>query len=263
MADEQPKLDANGQPIGQAVTTKPSATAPPMVSGSSSNALPAGQSVRPRRAEIKPGATISVEEQKFFDPKTGMYTGQQLVNPKGFIERGQYSSDEAYAELAKFTPVERRNLLNRFQQLGIYGKSKPSNSGFATRDLNAMREAMLWSNANGVTVEAAQTLMASEVGFTPSGAAKRIRTTPKQDLTAVFRQASSSILGRQMSDAQIAKFVKAYNSMETAEAMGGAVTPNASVAAEQFVKTGAPGESTAMGALTLTNIIDKAIKGLG
>ena len=262
MAEEQPKLDANGQPIGQTVNTKPSLTAP-LISGSSSNALPAGQAIRPRRAQAMPGQTIAIEEQSFFDPKTGMYTGQQLVNPKGFIERGQYNSDEAYGELAKYPPVERRNLLNRFQQLGIYGKSKPSNSGFATRDLNAMREAMLWANANGVTIEAAQTLMASEVGFTPSGAAKRIRTTPKQDLTAVFRQAASSVLGRQLSDAEINKFVRSYNNMEVTEATGGAIAPNASVAAEQFVKTGAPGEAQAMGALTLTNIIDNAIKGLG
>ena len=259
--DPNPKLDENGQPIGQTTTT-PSAEAPPMLGGSSSNALPAGQALRPRRAQAMPGTTIPTAEQGFFT-KQGMYTGQQLVNPKGFIERGQYSSDEAYAELARFTPVERRNLLNRFQQLGIYGKSKPSNSGFATKDLSAMREAMLWANANGVTIDAAQTLMAAEVGFTPSGAAKRIRTTPKQDLTAVFRQASSSILGRQLSDSEINKFVKSYNRMEVAEGTGGAIAPNVSVAAEQFVKTGSPEEAQAMGALTLTNIIDNAIKGLG
>jgi hypothetical protein len=260
--DPNPKLDANGQPIGK-TTTNLSVVAPPMISGSSSNALPAGQAIRPRRAQAKPGQTLAATEQSFFDPKTGMYTGQQLVNPKGFLERGQYSSDEAYGELAKYTPIERRNLLNRFQQLGIYGKSKPSNSGFATRDLNAMREAMLWSNANGVTIEAAQTLMASEVGFAPSGATKRIRTTPKQDLTAVFRQAASSVLGRQLSDSEINKFVKSYNRMEVTEGTGGAIAPNAAVAAEQFVKTGSPQEAQAMGALTLTNIIDNAIKGLG
>jgi hypothetical protein len=261
MAEEQPKLDANGQPIGK-TTTNLSTVAPPMIGGSGSNALPAGQKLRPRKAEAMPGQAIAESEQSFFDPKTGMYTGQQLVNPKGFLERGQYSSDEAYGELAKYTPAERRSLLNRFQQLGIYGKSKPSNSGFATRDLTAMKEAMLWANANGVTIEAAQTLMASEVGFSPV-AAKRIRTTPKQDLTAVFRQASSSILGRQLSDSEINKFVKSYNNMEVTEGTGGAIAPNASVAAEEFVTTGAPGEAQAMGALTLTNIIDNAIKGLG
>lgn len=260
--DPNPKLDANGQPIGK-TTSNLSTMAPPAISGSSSYSLPAGQKIRPRRAQAMPGQTIPVEEQSFFEPQTGMYTGQRLVNPKGFLERGQYSSDEAYGELARYTPVERRNLLSRFQQLGIYGKSKPSNSGFATKDLNAMREAMLWSNANGVTIEAAQTLMASEVGFTPLGASRRIRTTPKQDLTAVFRQAASSVLGRQLSDFEINKFVKSYNRMEVTEGTGGVIAPNAAVAAEQFVKTGSPQEAQAMGALTLTNIIDNAIKGLG
>ena len=259
--DPNPKLDANGQPIGK-TTSNLSTVAPPMISGSGSNALPAGQKVRPRKAQEMPGVEISDEEQKLYDPKTGMYFGQRLRNPKGFLERGQYSSDEAYGELAKYTPIERRNLLNRFQQLGIYGKSKPSNSGFATRDLTAMKEAMLWANANGVTIESAQTLMVSEVGFS-SVAPKRIRTTPKQDLTAVFRQAASSVLGRQLSDSEINKFVKSYNRMEVTEATGGAIAPNVSVAAEQFVKTGSPQEAQAMGALTLTNIIDNAIKGLG
>jgi hypothetical protein len=51
--------------------------------------------------------------------------------------------------------------------------------------------------------------------------------------------------------------------MEVTEGTGGAIAPNVSVAAEQFVKTGSPQEAQAMGALTLTNIIDNAIKGLG
>lgn len=263
MANEQnPKLDANGQPIGTAValTRQP----PPDISGGSgSNSLLPGQTLRPRKAEAMPGTTLPTSEEQFFT-KDRMYTGQRLVNSKGFIERGQYSSDEAYAQLVKLgTPAQRRAVLNRFQQLGIYGKSKPSDSGFAERDKTAMKEAMLYANSIGETLDVAITRMASEVGFAPSGAARRVRTTPKQDLTAVFRQASSSILGRQLSEAQINKFVKSYNRMETTEATGGAIAPNVQVAAQQFVEAGAPEEAQAMGALTLTNIIDNAIKGLG
>lgn len=257
-----PKLDANGQPIG--TTTALSQQAPPDIGGSGSNALLPNQRLRPRKAQAMPGTALPTSEEQFFNPKTGMYEGQRLVNSKGFIERGQYSSDEAYTEIVKLgTPAERRAILNRFQQLGFYGKSKPSNSGFATRDLTAMKEAMLKANSDGVTIDVATTLMAAEVGFVPSSAARRIRTTPKQDLTAVFRQASSSILGRQLSNAEINKFVKSYNRMEVTEGMGGAITPNAQVAAQQFVESGSPEEAQAMGALTLTNIIDKAIKGLG
>jgi hypothetical protein len=262
MANEKnPKLDANGQPIG-AVAAAVGAEPPPLTSGSGSNSLAPGQRLRPRKAQAMPNSVIPESESTFFN-KAGMYEGQRLVNSKGFIERGQYSSDEAYSILASYTPAERRGILNRFQQLGLYGKSKPSNSGFATRDLNATRQAFLYANAEGYTLDVAATMMVAEPGFSMGGGGSRVRTTPKQDLTSVFRQASSSILGRQMSDAQLAKFVKAYNNMEMAEATGGAVTPNVNVAAQQFVQTGAPEESTAMGALTLTNIIDKAIKGLG
>lgn len=193
------------------------------------------------------------------------YIGQNLVNAEGVISRSQYSEDEAYSELASMPANKRRLFQNALYSVGAYGKTKPSNSGFNSSDFSAMREAMLVANAEGVTLDVAVGLMATKYGgrITGGGTAKRIRTTPKQDLTAVFRQAASSVLGRQLSDSEINKFVKSYNRMEVAEGTGGAIAPNVSVAAEQFVKTGSPEEAQAMGALTLTNIIDNAIKGLG
>lgn len=211
--------------------------------------------------------TIGQPNQKDILPSTTsgnefIYVGQNLVNNQGILARGQYTEDEAYSELAKLPLAERRSLQNLLYSVGAYGSSKPSRSGFNSSDFSAMREAMLYANAKGVTLDVATAMMASELGGV-AGGGQRIRTTPKQDLQAVFRQASGQILGRRLSDAEVEKFVKAYNRMEVSEATGGAVAPSVQTAATQAVEAAAPDEAAAMGALQLTNIIDSAIKELG
>lgn len=191
-----------------------------------------------------------------------LYIGQNLVNSDGLIVRGQYTEDEAYSELAKLPLAERRSLQNLLYSVGAYGNTKPSRSGFNSSDFSAMREAMLYANSKGVTLDVAVNMMAAELG-SGGGGGVRIRTTPKQDLAAVFRQVSGQILGRRLSDAEVEKFIKAYNRMEVGEAMGGAAAPSVQTAAQQAVETAAPDEAAAMGALQLTNIIDSAIKELG
>lgn len=191
-----------------------------------------------------------------------LYIGQNLVNKDGLIARGQYTEDEAYSELAKLPLAERRTLQNILYSVGAYGNTRPSRSGFNSADFSAMREAMLYANSKGVTLDVAVNMMTAELGATGGGGA-RIRTTPKQDLAAVFRQASGQILGRRLSDAEVEKFVKAYTRMEVGEAMGGAAAPSVQTAAQMAVEAAAPDEAAAMGALQLTNIIDSAIKELG
>lgn len=192
------------------------------------------------------------------------YTGQALVNSRGEIARNQYSEDEAYSELAKMSVAERRDFQNKLYNLGAYGNSKPSRSGFNSNDFSAMREAMLVANAEGVTLDMAPAIMASKYGGAGYGSGgTRIRTTPKQDLSAVFRRVSSELLGRRLSDAEIDKFVKSYNRMEQVEGMGGATAPSVEGAAIAQIESTNPEEASAMGLLQLTNIIDSSIKGLG
>jgi hypothetical protein len=221
----------------------------------------------PKRRVKQVSKTIGQPSQKDILPSTTggnefIYTGQNLVNSQGVLIRGQYGEDEAYSELAKLSLAERRSFQNLLYSVGAYGNSKPSRSGFNSADFSAMREAMLYANSKGVTLDVAVNMMASELG-TGGGGGARIRTTPKQDLQAVFRQVSGQILGRRLSDAEVNKFVKAYNRQELAEAAGGAPTPSVETAAMQAVQAASPGEASAMGALRLTNVIDSAIKELG
>jgi hypothetical protein len=221
----------------------------------------------PKRTVKGVSQTLGQPNQRDILPSTTsgnefIYVGQNLVNSKGILVRGQYTEDEAYSELAKLPLAERRALQNLLYSVGAYGSSKPSRSGFNSSDFSAMREAMLYANSKGVTLDVATAMMASEIGGV-AGGGQRIRTTPKQDLQAVFRQASGQILGRRLSDAEVEKFVKAYNRMEVTDAMGGAAAPSVQTAATQAVEAAAPDEAAAMGALQLTNIIDSAIKELG
>lgn len=244
--------------------TNLSMTAPPL-SGMSSGGYSLMPDVKlPKRKVV--GVAKNIDAKLIAPDLEGdnEYKGQYLVDKTGVVSRSQYSDDEAYSELARLSVAERRKLQNDLYSLGAYGRSKPSRSGFNSQDFSAMREAMLVANAEGVTIDVALTLMATKYGGgAGAGAGTRIRTTPKQDLSAVFRRVSGEILGRRLSDAEVQKFVKAYNRMETAEAMGGAVAPSVEAAAISQVEAKNPEEASAMGLLRLTNIIDDSIKGLG
>lgn len=233
---------------------------PPFVAGGSGFSLIPGTKLTPRQIrDTTPAEGVVLDPQDFTEQG---YVGTNLVNADGVIARGQYSDSEAYTEIAKLNPTERRNFLNTLQRFGVYGSSRPSTTGFSSQDFSAVREAMLYANAKGVTLDVALSLLATEAKPVGGGGA-RIRTTPKEDLRAVFRQVSSQTLGRRLSDTEVEKFVKAYNRMEVSEATGGEAAPSAQVAAMEAVEAGNPDEAAAMGALQLTNIIDQAIKGLG
>jgi hypothetical protein len=237
---------------------KPSTVAPAVSMGGGGNALLPTQKLEPRKAtSAAPGFTVA---QTDYTPQG--YVGQGLVDKNGVIARGQYGN-EAYAQLAQFKSVaERKNFLDRLYQVGLYGGSKPSPSGFASKDLSVMQDALDWANWRGYTIDVAATMMAKELP-TVSNGGNRIRTTAKEDLRAVFKNAAGTVLGRQLSDSEVEKFIKSYNQKEMVEGGGGATAPTASVAAEEAVMGAAPEEAQAMGALSLTNIFDSVIKGLG
>jgi hypothetical protein len=236
--------------------------------GSGSNTLAPGQALPSRTVKGVAKGVTAPTQQEILAGSTGgtefQYTGQGLVNSRGILARGQYAESEAYAELAKLSTADRRAYLNALQAVGAYGNSAPSRTGFNSTDFSAMREAMLYANHKGVTLDVAITMMGAELGGGGAmGGGQRVRTTPKQDLQAVFRQVSGNVLGRRLSDSEVEKFVKAYNRQEVSAATGGAEVASAEVAAMEQVEAAAPEEAGAMGVLKLSNVIDSAIKELG
>ena len=256
----------NGQPVDE--TSKPSLNPPPIGAvGGGGSALRPDQRLEPRKIKgVSPGVSISEEgETQFFDPKTQMYTGQKLVDSKGVLSRGQYGDDEAYSVLASYTAAERKALLNIFQQVGIFGRSKPD-PGVSDKNLSAVREAFLYANYKGVTLDVAATQMLTDPEFREAratGGGARVRTTPKQDLRAVFKQSAQQILGRDLPDSEVDRFVRAYTASEIREAQGGAPAPSVATAAEEQIMAGQGAEAGAVGFLSLANIMDRAIKELG
>lgn len=234
---------------------------PPAIPSGSSNVLQPGVRLRPRKvttvAPDMPAPTL--EEQT---PQG--YIGQGLVDSKGVLARGQYSEDEALSEIARFgTVAERAAVLNRLAVLGLYGKSRPSSTGVSSRDISAVKQALLYANTEGVTLDVALNLMAADPNIKAKASGGRVRTTPKQDLRAVFKQATQSVLGRDLSDAEVERFIRSYNAMEVSEAMGGAVAPSAQTAALESAQVAAPDEAGAMQLLGYANVIDQLMKGLG
>ena len=260
-----PNMDQqNNQQTQQTQTGALSTTAPAFTSfGGGGNTLMPDVKLPARKVSNKPPAEGVVVAQTDFS-KEG-YIGQNLVDSSGRIVRGQYSEDEAYSLMAKLSSSERRQFQNGIASLGAYGSRKPSRDGLQDIDLAAVRDVMRVANAEGVTLDVATALIATKYGGLGQGAGggQRIRTTPKQDLSAVFRRVSGELLGRRLSDAEINRFVKAYNRMETAEATGGAIAPSVEGAAIAQIEARQPEEASAMGLLQLTNIIDDSIKGLG
>lgn len=243
-------------------TDEVSDTAPALTPSGNSNVLLPSVRLRPRKV-VKVGEGVTpptVEEQ----PPQG-YIGQGLVDKDGVLVRGQYSEDEAFSEIARFgTPAERLAKLNRLAALGLYGNSRPSSTGTMSRDISAVKNAMLYANAEGVTLDVALNLMAADPNIKAKVAGgARVRTTAKQDLRQVFKQAAGSVLGRQLSDAEVEKFVRSYNAMEVSEAMGGAAVPTAQTAALEAVEASNPEEAGAMKMLGYADVIDQLMKGLG
>ena len=227
----------------------------------------AGEQLQPTTADIipeMPGAgPAGIETPQGSLPSSFGYTGQNLVDGSGVIVRAPYvvggDNDEAYAELAKMGK-DRFGFLNALASLGIY--SGPSTTGYASKDLSAVRQAMMTANAEGVTLDVVLPLIATKYGARGGGGGARVRTTPSQDLREVFKQVSLNVLGRALPDVEIERFVRSYQSQQTAEAMGGAAAPSVQVAAQAQIEQVQGDEATAVGMLQLANLFDQTIKGL-
>ena len=210
---------------------------------------------------VSTGETTSARVREVAGPSAFGYIGQSLVDSRGIITRGQYDpSSEAYSELAKMDLAERQAFLNSLAARGLYGNSRPSTTGFDTKDFSAMGEFLRFANAQGVTSDVAYSQLLTT--FKASGGGARVRTTAKEDIRAVFKDATRKMLGRDVSNDEIEKFVKAYEGKEITEGTGGVKAPSLQTAAELQVEQQYGAEAGAVGMLSLFDILDKSIKGL-
>ena len=205
--------------------------------------------------------TSSARAREIAGPTSFGYIGQSLVDANGIITRGQYDpANEAYSELAKMDLAERQAFLNSLAARGLYGSGKPSPTGFDSKDFSAMGDFLRFANSQGVTSDVAYSQFLTT--FKATGGGRRIRTTAKEDIRAVFKDATRKMLGRDVTNEEIEKVVKAYEGKEITEGQGGVQAPSLQTAAEMQVEQQYGAEAGAVGMLSLFDILDKSIKGL-
>jgi hypothetical protein len=211
--------------------------------------------------QVPTSETTSARTREIAGPTSFGYIGQNLVDSRGIITRGQYDpTKEAYSELAKMDLVERQTFLNSLAARGLYGSGRPSPTGFDSKDFSAMGDFLRFANSQGVTSDVAYSQFLTT--FKGSGGGRRVRTTAKEDIRAVFKDATRKMLGRDVSNDEIEKFVKAYEGKEITEGTGGVQAPSLQTAAEVQVEQQYGAEAASVGMLSLFDILDKSIKGL-
>ena len=258
----QPASDAPGLSAGTSGLDPAQKLQPREVKGVAMEGFTPGEGDIVSTSPVSTAETSSARAREIAGPTSFGYVGQSLVDSRGIITRGQYDpSKEAYAELAKMDLAERQAFLNSLAARGLYGSSKPSPTGFDSKDFSAMGDFLRFANSQGVTSDVAYSQFLTTFKAS-GGGARRIRTTAQEDIRAVFKDATRKMLGRDVSNDEIEKFVKAYEGKEITEGTGGVQAPSLQTAAEVQVEQQYGAEAGAVGMLSLFDILDKSIKGL-
>lgn len=190
------------------------------------------------------------------------YVGQNLVDERGVIVRGQYDpSKEAYSELARLGTNDRIALQQTFASRGLYPKNYRPTGMFESADITAMQSFLRYANFAGVTTKVARTLFQSD--YSPTGGlGKTVRPDAKQDLDSAVDTVFRQFMARDATPEEKAAFRQMAFKQKSAEAYGGAKAPNIGIAAEAYASQQFGPEAQATSAASLFDILDKKVKGL-
>lgn len=206
---------------------------------------------------VSAAAKDTVDSAKFVETPGGVrivYSGNQLVNKDGVIERGQYQANGAdvYSEYASITdPTELTSLLTTLKDYQFYGESKPSALALSGRGLTGTDEAAIqrflnYSSSQGRTWRAMLPLVQGTAKLVTGGSGRTISVVSTEDATEEFKQQSLAALGRMPTKAEITRAVQAIQSQERARGAGGTMdAPSLRTAAAEQARAAAPGEATA------------------
>jgi len=196
------------------------------------------------------------------------YTGPDLVNSRGQIERRPYDITDDFVgySYAQMTPQERADTFSTLQRYGFYGSSDP---GVYANDLNAIARWLDFSNRIGVTANRALDEMKRTM--TPisrgGGAPRRYRVSNPDDIKTVINKAAMDTIGRAFTKDELALAVPGYQQAEVkaqqAAMMGGVSTeaPSATTFGQQAAEFLAPTEANGYKFLKIMNRIFSATSG--
>jgi hypothetical protein len=265
---------------GEEIVGEPSITAPSAFGSGTSGLAPdiklgVRQAVGSEMAGFKPlpedivsttpvsakeSTSARVREQA--GPTSFGYVGQNLVDERGVIVRGQYdASKEAYSELARLNTNDRIGLQQSLAARGLYPKNYRPTGAFESADLTAMTSFLRFANYSGVTVNVARPLFQSQIKAS-SGMGKAVRPDAAQDLDFAVNRVFREFLVRDATPEELQAFRGLAYKRKVAEATGGAKAPDLAVAAQSYASNQFGPEAQATTALSLFDIMDQKIKGL-
>jgi hypothetical protein len=206
--------------------------------------------------------TTSARVREQAGPTSFGYAGQNLVDERGVIVRGQYdASKEAYSELARLNINDRIALQQSFAARNLYPKNYRPTGAFESADLTAMTSFLRFANVAGVTAKVAVPLFQSQIKAT-GGMGKAVRPDAAQDLDFAVNRVFREFLVRDATPEELQAFRGLAYKRKVTEATGGAKAPDVSTAAQAYASNQFGAEAQATTALSLFDIMDQKIKGL-
>ena len=206
--------------------------------------------------------STSARVREFAGPSSFGYVGQNLVDERGVIVRGQYdASKEAYSELARLNTNDRIGLQQALAARGLYPKNYRPTGAFESADLTAMTSFLRFANVSGVTVKVALPLFQSQIKAT-GGIGRAVRPDAAQDLDYAVNRVFREFLVRDATPEELQAFRGLAYKRKVTEATGGTKAPDVDVAAQTYASKQFGPEAQATSALSLFDIMDKKIKGL-
>jgi hypothetical protein len=214
------------------------------------------------------GASFRTGIPAGYRPPTGRLPKAVFDDKGNEVTRTYYDlTNDPGVILNALNPDIRKQVLNGLAQKNA--GYKPG-SGFEEKDRTAFSDLLYYANINGKPfLEAYQEFMRTVPNAQKIGRAPTIRVSSEDDVKAVFRRTTRDLLGRDLGDAEAAKFAKMYRNLEIGEARrmeaGGVVeqAPDASVLAEKRIEQKFGVETQAYRAMQFMNIMDDSIKKLG
>jgi hypothetical protein len=162
------------------------------------------------------------------------------MDNRGNITRMPYDPQrETLSELSRLDTTERVALLNELYQRGLYPRgSKPSATGTALPDLQAMGELLSTANTYGYEWKTSLNLLRAD--FPTTGRGGGGRRTPVEDIRKSVDQQALAALGRRFTDDEVAGLIQ---QIQSREASGDSTS--LSTMAEVAVSGAVPQEQTA------------------
>jgi hypothetical protein len=202
-----------------------------------------------------------------YRPPTGRLPKAVFDEKGNEVTRIYYDlSNDPGVILNALNPKLRTEILNGIAQKTGY---KPG-TGYEDKDRNAFSELLYYANVNGKPfLDAYQEFMRTVPNVQKTSKPPTVRITSEDDIKAVFRRTTRDLLGRELGDAEAAKFAKMYQNLELQTAQkeqaGGVVMqqPDISVLAEKQIEKKFGAQTQAYRAMQFMNIMDDSIRRLG